>query len=359
MFKPTKIYVDTKVENEPFTKTILNNLPGIPLEYIDDSRLVIDEILSKSDPISEGKKHLLITRYKGQLLKPCPGTPNAICCHYQILNPIVGCPLDCTYCALQMYFNNPLITMYANINDLMREMDERFQKKFGWLLRIGTGELTDSLELDHITEMSRILIPYFAEKDGALFELKTKSNQISYLLDLNHGGKTVIAWSLNPQCIIEKEEKNCASLSERLEAAIQCQEAGYKLAFHFDPLIYYSEWEQGYRGVIEELFEHINSKNIVWISLGTFRYPPSLKPIIRKRFPQTKLLFEEFIPGQDGKMRYLKPIRVEMYSKVLSQIRSRDQDVFVYLCMESTDVWQKVFGWTPRTTAVLARMFQA
>ena len=359
MLKPKKIYIDSQVKDAPFTETILNNLPGVPREHIDDIRLAIEKILLTSDPIGEGKKHLLITKYKGRMLKPCPGTPRVICCHYQILNPVVGCPLDCTYCALQMYFNNPLITIYANMSDLMREMDERLQKKTGWLLRIGTGELTDSLELDHITGMSRLLIPYFADKNDALFELKTKSNRINDLLDLNHGGKTVIAWSVNPQNIIDTEEMGCASLEERIQAALKCQEAGYKLAFHFDPLIYYHDWEEEYRNVVDMIFTHIDPKNIVWISLGTFRYPPSLKPIIRDRFPQSKIIYEEFVPGQDGKMRYLKPIRVEMYSKVLSQIRSHDQNVFVYLCMESTDVWQKVFSWTLKSSAGLAKMFHA
>ncbi|UCE17689.1 MAG: hypothetical protein JSV84_12500 [Gemmatimonadota bacterium] len=358
MFKPKKIYIDVEVENASFTETILNNLAGVPIEFIDDPRLATDEILSKPDPIGQGKKHLLITSYKGRMLKPCPGTPKVICCHYQILSPVIGCPLDCTYCALQMYFNNPLITMYANINDLMREMDERLQRKSGWPLRIGTGELTDSLELDHITEMSRLFIPYFSKKSNVLFELKTKSNQINNLLDLNHGGKTVVAWSVNPQTIIDKEEMGCASLEERLQAARQCQEAGYKLAFHFDPIIYSPDWEEGYESVVESLFEYIDPQNIVWISLGTFRYPPSLKPIIRERCPRSKIIDEEFIPGQDGKMRYLKPIRVGMYSKVLSQIRSHNRNVFIYLCMESTDVWRKVFGWTPKNTADLARMFR-
>lgn len=357
MFRPIKIYIDTDVKNVPFTEIILDNLSGISVEYIDDTRHAIDDVLSKPDPITEGKKHLLITRYKGRMLKPCPGTPNVICCHYQILNPIVGCPLDCTYCALQMYFKNPLITIFANIEDLMTEMDQKLPLKPQWLYRVGTGELTDSLAADEITGMSKILVPYFADKENILFELKTKSNRINNLLNLDHGGHTVVAWSLNPQVIVDKEEHGAASLEERLDAARLCQNAGYRLAFHFDPLIHYPGWEKDYKDLIAAVFERVDPRRIVWISLGTFRYSPSLKPIIKQRSPQSRIIYEEFIPGQDGKMRYLKPIRIAMYSEVLSQIRSHDQNVFIYLCMESTDVWEKVFGWTPKNTASLAKMF--
>ena len=110
---------------------------------------------------------------------------------------------------------------------------------------------------------------------------------------------------------------------------------------------------------MDAIFEQINPGSIVWISLGTLRYPPRLKPIIRSRFPRSKIVYEEFIPGQDGKMRYLKPVRTEMYSHVYSRIRTHDRNVFVYLCMEGTDVWQKVFGWTPKSSAGLARLFHA
>ena len=117
-FRPQKIYVDASVLDTASTETILSRTSGIPVEYVSDVRAVIDEISSQVDPIGQGKKSILITRYKGKMLKPCPGTPKIICCNYHILNPVVGCPLDCTYCALQMYINNPLTIIFSNIEDL-------------------------------------------------------------------------------------------------------------------------------------------------------------------------------------------------------------------------------------------------
>ncbi|MFH1623804.1 MAG: DNA photolyase, partial [Pseudomonadota bacterium] len=49
-------------------------------------------------------------------------------------------------------------------------------------------------------------------------------------------------------------------------------------------------------------------------------------------------------PGIDGKMRYFKPIRIEMYSTILELIRDYGPKLDVYLCMESREVWRKVFG---------------
>ena len=49
----------------------------------------------------------------------------------------------------------------------------------------------------------------------------------------------------------------------------------------------------------------------------------------------------------DRKLRYFQPLRVGMYRKMLRWIRSASPTVFVYLCMESKEVWQQVFGFAP------------
>jgi spore photoproduct lyase len=42
---------------------------------------------------------------------------------------------------------------------------------------------------------------------------------------------------MNPQQVIDLDEHGTASLSERLLAARRCQNAGYRLGFHFDPIV--------------------------------------------------------------------------------------------------------------------------
>jgi spore photoproduct lyase len=68
---------------------------------------------------------------------------------------------------------------------------------------------------------------------------------------------------------------------------------------------------------------------------------------MRRRFPATTLLSGEQVLCPDGKMRYFYPLRVAMYRKVLGWIRQAAPTVFVYLCMESREVWEQVFGFAP------------
>jgi len=222
--------------------------------------------------------------------------------------------------------------------------------------RIGTGELADSLSTDLLTEYSKELVSFFKDKKNAVFELKTKTTLIDNFINEEHNGRTICAWSLNTIKISTSEESLAPTLDERLAAAEKCQQAGFKLAFHFDPMIYYKGWENDYQLVVKKMLETINPENIIWISLGALRYPHHLDSIIRENHPDTKIVYGELFPGIDGKIRYFKPLRIKMFSKMYQWIKDIAPDVFVYLCMESSDVWQKSFGWTPKTSYGLKRL---
>jgi len=352
-----RIFLDRRVVGDPVAEGILNKLEGIPLVMVNGPQEVTRRLSAFEDSLGEGKLSLLITRHQGDFVKGCPGTHHRICCRYQIINLVVNCPMDCSYCILQGYLNNPAITIHVNIDDLCAEVEEKLSGDRGRIFRLGTGELGDSLAFDGMTRFSRVLVPFFAERENAIFELKTKTDEVDNLLDLDHGGKTVVSWSMNPEKVIVEEERNASTLEERLVAAEECQQQGYPIGFHFDPLIYYAEWERDYREVIEKIFERIDGRGIIWISIGGFRFPPSLKPVIRSRFPASQILLGELFPGNDGKLRYLKSIRIGMYRKIVHWLRDYEPNLFIYLCMESPEVWEKVFGWSPQNNRALDELF--
>ncbi len=357
-FRIEKIYIDEKAQKDFVTQRVLNALPYIPAEMFQEKKSIIKRALSTSNPLKNGKRNILITHFYGRRLKPCPGTSNHICCGYYVINTITNCPMDCSYCVLQGYLNNPFLTLYSNWDDLISEIELFLSQKDYSVIRMGTGELSDSLALEPIFPISQFLVPFFAERKDSILELKTKSAEVNQILNLNHCGRTVISWSLNPHSLIEAEEIGTSSLEERIEAARKCQERYYPLGFHFDPIIHYEGWENDYKQTISFLFSRIDPKRVIWVSLGGFRYPPGLKPIVKERFPKTRIFLGELFPGKDDKYRYLKEIRVEMYRKIKGWLRDIDPDLFVYLCMESKEVWEEVYGWAPENSSHLNRLFE-
>jgi spore photoproduct lyase len=126
-----------------------------------------------------------------------------------------------------------------------------------------------------------------------------------------------------------------------------CQEKGYRLGFHFDPLFFFQGWEEAYQQTVRLLFSKISAEKIAWISLGCFRFMPALKSIIQHRHPNAEYIYQEFIPALDNKMRYPQIKRVEIYQKLLGWLRESGKEIPVYLCMENPSVWKKVFGFIP------------
>lgn len=334
-FSPEKIFIMEEVKDFEFTKKILKKLPYTDVEYIKNLKELKEKNYLQKYELK--KNHLFIFKEKFDFLKKCPCTKNALSCNYYIVNLGFGCPYDCTYCYLQHYTNFPGIFLEADIENFLNNL-ENILKGYRFL-RCGTGEFTDSLALDNLTEYSKVLVPFFSRKN-VFFELKTKSKNINNLIGLQHNQKVVISWSLNSEKIIEEEEKGCASLSERILSAKECQRYGYMIGFHIDPIIFYEGWEEDYKKMLEEIFKNIKG-DISWISLGTLRFNPELKKIIEHRHPQTDIIYQEQILGFDKKLRYEESLRVKIYKKMIEWIREANKKVPLYLCMEENSVWEK------------------
>ena len=320
---------------------------------------------------------------KGKFIKHCPCTPEVVPCGYYNLNLHTGCPYCCSYCILQAYLESMEPIFFTNIHDLEKELFEisGSQKH----LRIGTGELSDSLALDPQTNYSQKILSIFEKFPQIVFEFKTKSANVENILNYpaargpyirnshsamlkppvqtrikkmktpirlkyNYKKKLkniVISWSLNPQEVIKREELLTPNLYSRLTAMEEVQKKGYKIGIHFDPIVIFKGWKNAYSDLIKEISKIIDPSAIAWWSLGALRFPYSLREYIFKH--RDSRLFEgELVKGHDGKYRYFKPLRLELFHYVKEKILTIiSPDVPLYLCMEDKEVWEEVFPEIP------------
>jgi len=344
-FKPHSIYVEKEVKNSYLADNFQKRFPDIPLQTLNRYS---DYLQANKFSLDQLKKPIVfIIKEKWDFIKPCPCTKGHVRCGYWIFNLGFGCPYDCSYCFLQQYANFPGLLLPANIDDFFEKFDA-FAKKLKKPIRIGTGEFSDSLALDHITEYSTKLIPYFKRKN-VFFEFKTKSSVIGNLLTMNPPKNIIISWSLNPASIIEQEEKGTASLLERLEASRQAQKAGYTIGFHFDPIIHSSGWQPLYEQLVNTLYEYCKPP-FAWISLGTLRCNRALKTKAELRLRQTNIFYGELLLAEDKKLRYPLFLRQDIYKKMHSWIREHDQKTPLYLCMEDKNSHAALSPHTTETT---------
>lgn len=308
---------------------------------------------------ARSKRMLYLEPFKGFFFKRCPGSrPGLACCNYFVLNWGQQCDMNCSYCYLQSFINSPVLTVYTNINTALQEL--RDLKMADQALRIGAGETVDSLSLDDFTLFSHDLIAFFRDFPKWTLEFKTKSAKVEQFLDVPHAGNVVVSWSINPQTVISKEEHGTASLDQRLSAAEKCLKKGFKVAFHIDPMIYHSEWQESYGDLVAEICRRFTPEDIPYFSVGALRFQPEQRSIMRERFGLNSMVTSaEVFPGPDGKLRYDARLRQEMFNFVINRFRADNPAWKIFMCMETPETWLKTVGQSPYKIAMTRELFDA
>lgn len=350
-FVPDAVWIERSERDSPLARAVHTHYDGA-VELFDGRAPLAPA------SVRDGKRVLVVQRHRGAFLRHCPaGTAGLVCCNYLVVNLASNCPMDCSYCFLQDYLaDSPALTAYTNVEDALEEVDAVLRAHPDRSFRIGSGELSDSLALDPLTQLSRQLVPFFAARRNALLELKTKTDCVDTLLELDPGGRVVVSWSVNAAAVVARDEAGTATLAERLAAARRVQYGGYRVGFHFDPLVEFEGWEEGYGAAIEALADAVDPAAIAWISLGSLRLSPALAQAVGARAAPGYVLGAELVPGADGKARVWRGLRLRMYRVIAARLRAALGAVPLYLCMEPPAVWERVMAEVPSDRALGMRL---
>lgn len=341
-----RVLVDRTVLHTPLTRRVLDRLGHPPCEIVEEG-----------DPVpwsAHEERIVYLKHYRGRFLRSCPGTRFYHCCGYRIVHIGENCPLSCSYCILQAYFQDRVLKVWGNQEDLFAELERAFRGHPWRRWRLGTGEFTDSLTLEPLTGHSKDLVAFLGAYPQACLELKSKVVDLSWMDRATRPDRVLPAWSMNAPQIQASEEGGSASLEERLSAAKACARAGFRVCLHFDPIVPFPGWESGYAQTVEMIADHLRPEDVAYISLGSLRFMPELKQRIVRNHPHARYIYAEFVAGLDGKQRLLRPLRVRQLRHVAEGL-ARAGFRGLYLCMESDEVWNAVFGHTPGNLGGLGR----
>ncbi|MRJ02684.1 MAG: hypothetical protein GXO19_03790 [Epsilonproteobacteria bacterium] len=271
----------------------------------------------------------------------CPvASPKTRCCNLWTLDLVESCGFDCSYCSIQSFYNQETVTFNRGVKEklLSLPIDRRE------IYHIGTGQSSDSLMWGNREGILEALISFARTYPNVILELKTKSDNVGYLLDHDYPPNIITTWSLNPQTIIEKEERFTASLERRLDAAQKIHDKGRLIGFHFHPMIHYQGWQEEYGALFQELLERFDPRLVAMVSFGTLTF---IKPVIkrlRQRAIRSKVLQMPFVES-NGKLSYPLQIKEELFSLGYNSLKPWHGKLFFYLCMEDHSLWKRVFGY--------------
>jgi len=358
-----RIFIDDASENSEVANRVRSLYPPeIIFNSSDDQELLNRKGPMSAEEYNRSKKTLWLTTFKGQFFKRCPGATQKkalTCCNYHVLNLGSQCNMNCSYCYLQSYLNSHVTKIFTNIDQALAELKEMAESFPAQPFRVGTGEVIDSLSLDEITLYSRKLIGFFNQYPNWILEFKTKSAKVEQFLDVPTKGNTTVSWSINPPLVIEKEEHGTARLHERLDAAEKCLQKGFKIAFHIDPMIWHPEWKESYGFLAEELNKRYRAEDVHIISLGTLRFQPEQRHMMRERFGMNSYVTSaEMFKGEGDKLRYDAALRSEMFQFMIQKMKALNPKWNIFLCMETPETWIQSFEKIPMQMPELRSFFK-
>lgn len=273
-------------------------------------------------------------------LGACPvASANTRCCNLMTLDAVESCGFDCSYCSIQSFYNENKI-----------RYDKDFAKKLAALeldssqiYHIGTGQSSDSLMWGDKFGTLSALVEFAKKNPQVILELKTKSDNIKFLLEHEIPRNIICTWSLNTPTIIENEEHLTASLESRIASARALADKNILVGFHFHPIVVYQNYLEEYGEVYAKLLQAFDTKEVALVSLGTLTF---IKPVVqklRKRQMKTKILQMPFVEA-NKKVSYSLEQKREMFIHAYRSFAPWQNEVYFYLCMEDESLWRDVFG---------------
>jgi len=281
-----------------------------------------------------------LSEQENEVFGMCPvASEKTVCCNLMTIDAVQGCSLGCSYCSIQTFYSDGKVSVDKNLAEKLANIPLDPSKNY----HIGSGQSSDSLVIGNREGVLDAQLKFARANPNIILEFKTKSNNISHLLKTDLPNNVFVCWSLNPQLFIDHEEHGTASLNQRLQAAKDLSNKGVLVGFHFHPIVYYEGYEDDYKNIVNKVMTMFEPSEIAMISMGTLTF---IKPAINK-LRSTGLKSKVLqIPMADavGKSSYTKEIKKEIFSTVYDEFQPWHKDVFLYLCMEESSIWESVFG---------------
>lgn len=328
------IYIEKQAKDYKQTKNILEKFKNSEIIYIDNYKNIFDKDYTKLD----SKKSIIIAKLNSSWVTEAPvwyGHTNSAF----FLKTSLNCVFDCSYCFLKWAFKNENMVIFVNYDDIKKEIISKLEQLWDWEHWFYSSDYSDILWMDSLSDFAWNFIPFFenppltpplsrGRKVTIKMEIRTKSANIKPLLDLWFVPKnTEIAFSLNPQELIQKYELWTSSLDDRLEAIYKLQKLWFKVWIRFLPLLPVANYEKIYLEFIEYIKTKINICDINSTFASGLLYTKKDYNKILSKYPDLDILHMLELWNDDF-YRESKKVRDTFYKMF------KDLDKSCILCLE-------------------------
>lgn len=328
---PDKIFYEPAALNYRLGQQLKDkyaDLPWIPVK----SHNNIEELrTNENKEFARMKRHLIIG-----VRKSLKYVPNSKTSDFLVPYTSSGCSAMCLYCYLVCNYNKcSYMRLFVNreqmLYKIMKTADDSDKD-----LVFEIGSNSDLVLENTITGNLEWTVENFGKSKKGFLTFPTKFNMIEPLLPLEHGGRTIMRMSVNPQEVISKVEFGTSPLKSRLQALNKMCEAGYKTGMLIAPIVLVDNWKALYGRLIEQLADELSqkAKKQLFIEIIFMTYSYVHRAINNEAFPNAVELYDKsLMTGRGrGKYCYRDDVRAEGEEFLREQLSQKLENIpIVYI----------------------------
>lgn len=230
------IYVEKAAKNYELTEHILVKFPNSTIIEIDNYKNIFDKNINY-----QTEKCLILAKLNSNWITEVPANYSKYKKAF-FFKTSLNCPFNCSYCYLNWAFKNNFQVIFVNYDDIMESIENKIKEvRNSWFkdtIMFYASDYSDTLAIENLTQFHLNFISFFEKFPNIIMESRTKSVNIDSLNKLWFVPKnTEIAFSLNPEELINKYEKLTPSLDSRIDAINELLSWGFRVWLRFLPLL--------------------------------------------------------------------------------------------------------------------------
>ena len=329
-----RLYIEEAVRDGADVKRITERLKSPDIVYIKHYK----DILADGPSVRSGRNLVLANKTGRLLYEGAPVCQDFGNRHFYYTSCVMNCLYDCEYCYLKGMYPSDIPVIFINLDDIFAEV-EKLLESFPVYLCVSYD--TDLMSFEDLTGYIKRWCDFTRVHKDLTIEIRTKCARTDLWSDIEWNERVIFAYTLSPDNIIKRYERNTPDLARRISAIVSGMESygsdtdgsftKYPFRLCFDPMIFVKGWRDMYREMWDYIRSRIDLGHIRDYSIGSFRISDSYLKNMRLRYQKSALVQYPY-DVVNGYYQYPEKIADEM-------------EYFMYGLIMESDPGAKVFRW--------------
>lgn len=270
------VYVEDKTRDYPLTGEILKKTGDATVIPVGHYKDVFDRPRQDTEAQKKSPALILAVREGSRIFKGAPVCQSFGQRNFYYSSNVMNCLFDCEYCYLKGMYPSSNIVVFVNFEDYEKDVIKLLEDG---PLYVCASYDTDLIALDGLTGLAVKWTDLARRNKDLLVELRTKAAPPAP----ENVSNVIYAFTVSPDEIVSRYEKNTPSADDRLKAAARAAAAGCKVRLCFDPMILTDGWREIYGNFADHAAELIDFSKLTDVSVGCFRISKEYLSSMRKK----------------------------------------------------------------------------